>query len=164
MKQLCCLILAFSLCLALLGCGSDNSSNVLFYYCRSADEFQYFKEDGVIAPEKRDLTGHHNDLRYLVSLYLAGPLNEELITPFPKNTRLISVQVEENTVQIELSEQGSSLTDSAFSLACACLTLTCLDYTACTEVTIISGERTITMNSESIVLFDAPLPQESTGG
>ncbi len=163
MKRITCVLLA--LCMTvLLGCGRAETNSVSFYYCRNAEEYQYFEEDGVIRAESRDITGHRSDLRYIVGLYLAGPLEEGLESPFSKSTRLVSVQKSGETIQIELSDQNQDLSDASFSLACACLTLTCMDAFSCTEVTVTSGERSVTMNENSIMLFDTLLPQEATGG
>ena len=163
MKKLICILLSLLL-LPLWGCSSGENNEVPFYYCRSPESYQYFEEDSVIHSEARELLGHRQDLRYMVGLYLAGPLDEELISPFPKSIRLLSIEKEEDSLQIELSALDKSLSDSEFTLACACLTLTCLDFTQCTEVTITSGTRTVTMDSDTILLFDSLHQQETTGG
>lgn len=162
MKKIICILL--SLCLLLSGCGHAEDHSVSFYYCRSPEDYQYFEADGVIRAEARDVTGHRSDLRYLVSLYLAGPLEERLQSPFPRTARLISVSIVEDTIQIQLSDQSKTMTDAEFSMACACLTLTCMGFLRCSQVTIISGDRTVSMNTDSILLSDDLLPQETTGG
>lgn len=163
MRRIIYSLLLLSLPFFLFGCHSADNNDVTFYYSRSPELYQYFEEDGVIHAEQRDLTGHRNDLRYMIGLYLAGPLEEGLSTPFTKSTRLISVEKTENTILIELSDHTSSMTDSEFSLSCASLTLTCINFTTCEAVTVVSGERTVTMNTESILLFDS-LPQQETSG
>lgn len=162
MKRIICILL--SLCLLLSGCGRAEDHSVSFYYCRSAEDYQYFESDGVIRGEGRDVTGHRSDLRYMINLYLAGPLEEGLQSPFPKTARLISVSIAEDTILIQLSDQDKTMTDAEFSLACACLTLTCMNLHSCAQVTITSGDRTVTMDESSILLSDDLLPQESTGG
>ena len=156
-------ILAFfaSLLLILSGCGSTQREGTLFYYCRDPEQYRYFEEDGVIHPETRDLMNHRNDIRYMVSLYLAGPMEEGVVSPFTKATKLISAELRDDTIHIELSGHNNILTDPEFSLACACLTLSCMDYMPCNAVTIVSGDRSITMDAQSILLYD-PLPQQET--
>lgn len=163
MKRILCVLLILSMA-AFSGCGRRDANTVSFYYCRNPENYQYFEENGVIQAESREITGHRSDLRYVVGLYLAGPLEEELESPFSKTTRLVSAQKSGETIQIQLSDQDQSLSDASFSLACACLTLTCMNIFSCTEVTVTSGERTVTMNEGSIMLFDTLLPQEATGG
>ena len=145
-------------------CNSPEQNGVSFYYCREPSDYRYFEEEGVIRAESRDLAGHRNDLRYMVSLYLAGPMEEGLVSPFTNTTMLISSEITNNQVYIELSGHNKNLTDSEFSLACACLTLTCMDYTPCESVTIISGDRSLTMDADSILIFDTLPLQETTGG
>lgn len=155
MKRLVCTILIISLMLTLCACDFFNAGlkePVTFYYQRT--DYQYGVESGVIASEEREASGHTGDLSFLITLYLAGPLDEELVSPFPRNTQLLSVQKNQDTIRVELSDIGDRITDSQYSLACGCLTLTCLNLTESTNVTIISGERTITMNQKSLLLFD----------
>jgi len=164
MKRFVCCIILFALMISLTGCSSPSFDPVSFFYCRKPEEYQYFETDGVIASEVRDLTGHYGDLQYLVSLYLAGPLEEGLVCPFPRSTRLVAAAITNNTVHIELSDLGNVLTDSEFSLASACLAKTCILFTDSTAVTIKSGVRTITMNTQNIVLFDNAIPEATEGG
>ncbi len=164
MKPLGFTLLILLLCLFLPGCQRADENSVSFYYSRDPQQYQYFEENAVIDREYRDLTGHRKDLRYMTGLYLAGPMEEGLIPPFSKSTRLLSVQQDGGAITIELSDHTSIMTDSEFSLACACLTLTCLDFTECEEVTVVSGERSVTMTADSILLSDTLLQQETTGG
>lgn len=162
MNRIICMIL--SLTFLLTGCHSGESNDIAFYYCRNPEQYQYFKEDGVIQAEHRELLGHRNDLQYMIGLYLAGPMDENLISPFTKSTRLLSVQKEDEMIVIKLTDHSNSLSDSEFTLACASLTMTCMHFIPCEEVTVISGERSVTMNTESILLYDTLPQQETTGG
>lgn len=165
MKRFCSFFLFLAACIGMLaGCTSHSLEPVFFYYCRNADAYQYFQEDGVIAAEGRDLSGHTNDLRYLTALYLAGPLEEGLVCPFPRSTRLLDVSVSNSSIQIELSDFGNSMTDSEFSLAAACLSKTYMEHFHIDDVTIKSGARTITMNEKNIILFDSAIPETTEGG
>ena len=164
MKRPLCLSIVLSLLLCLCGCGSPAIDPVDFHYCRNPDQFQYFETDSVIRHESRDLTGHMGDLRYMIGLYLAGPLEEGLVCPFPAQTRLLSVKTEGDTAFIELSDLEQLLSDSQFSLACACLTLSCMSFSSCTAVTITSGSRSVTMNTDNLSLFDASVMEEAANG
>ncbi len=46
------------------------------------------------------------------------------------------------------------MTDTEFTLACACLTMTTLSITGGDEVTITSGSRSVTMSRDSLTLID----------
>ena len=164
MKQCLCIFLAGLMLLSMTGCHSPEPGGVTFYYCRESDNYQFFKEDGVIHGETRDIMGHRNDLRYMVSLYLAGPMEEGLSTPFTKATRLVSAEIADRQILIELSGHNKILSDSEFSLGCACLALTCMEFMDCDSVTILSGERSVTMHADSILMYDTLPQQETTGG
>ena len=163
MKRLFCLFFA-ALLLMQSGCSSAVMDPVSFYYCRDAEHYQYFSPDGVIAPEERDLTGHRGDLRYLVGLYLAGPMEEGMVCPFPAHTQLLSARKIVNSVRIELSDLSESMTDAQFSLAGTCLSMTCMSFVSCGEVIVSSGDRSITITPENILLFDNHTTEESPNG
>lgn len=154
MKRLLCLILP--LCLALAGCelaGERIKEPVTFYYLRA--EYSYGTGESVIVSEDREASGHRSDLSYLLALYLVGPSAETLVSPLPQGTRILSVARTETEIQLELSDLTDVLTDAEFSLACACLTLTCLELTGATQVSITSGARAITMSKDSLALIDS---------
>lgn len=153
MKHSFCLILV--LCLLLTGCGIQVErfkEPVTFYYPYA--EYRYFTGDGVIASEEREASGHRDDLSYLLALYLMGPADESLTAPLPRGTRIYASSQTEDTIQLRLSDGASVLDDKAFSIACACLSLTCLDLTDAESVTIESGERSATMTRDMLVLND----------
>ncbi len=152
MKRLLCLLLILSQLFPLLGCGKGHQDQATFYYERA--EYQYGSADAVLVPEARDITGHVGELRFLLSLYLTGPLDEKLTSPFPRGTRLEDLVLEDGSLRIYLSDIGSRVSQAQFSLACACLTLTCLELTSADQVTIHSGSRSITMDRDSLVLDD----------
>lgn len=164
MRRFPCILISVILLGLLAGCQTTDNNLTKFYYCRDPQSSPYFEEDCIIHSEMRDLTGHRKDLQYMLGLYLAGPMDEGFIIPFSKQTRLLSVQQEGTEILIELSDHTKSLSDSDFSLSCACLTLTCMDFTQCQSVTISSGERTVIMNRDNIILQDTLPQQEKTGG
>ena len=164
MKRLTALVLTLVLLWSVSGCNSAAIEGASFYYRRSPEASQYFEENSIIVPETRDLSGHQGDLQYMLSLYLAGPLEEAVFCPFPSGTRLLSVRKIVGTIRIELSDLDLILSDSEFSLGCACLTLTCMDFMPCTEVIIDSGNRRVTMNADNLILFDSAVPDGTAGG
>jgi len=150
--------------LSFVGCDSRKEDLVSFYYCREPDAYQYFNEDGVICAESRDVIGHDENIRYVIGLYLAGPMEEGLRSPLPASVKLISAERTLEAVQLTFSDLDDIMSESEFSLACACLTLTCADLTGCRQVTVISGTRSITMTRDSIRLLDDAPNLETTEG
>lgn len=148
----------------LTACQPVNLDSVTFYYFRESDQYQYFEDNGVICTENRDLLGHRSDLQYMAGLYLAGPLEEGMASPFTKSTRLLSIQQVDSEILVELSEHTAVLTDSEFTLSSACLAMTCMDFTPCDAVTVTAGDRSVTLTLENIVLFDSLQQQEINGG
>ena len=164
MKQILWAMIFVLFLMSLSACHAADPDGVTFYYCRDPQQYQYFQDNGVICAESRDIMGHRYDLQYMAGLYLAGPMEEGLISPFNKNTRLLSIRKNDTSILVELSEHANTLTDSEFSLSCACFAMTCMDFIQCDDVTITCGDRSITMNQENIVLLDFIPQQETIGG
>lgn len=159
MKQVICLILVISFLLS--GCsffGERIKNPVTFYYlCDN------YKEElcCVIASEEREASGHVGDLPYLLALYLIGPASEEsLSVPYPG--LLLSAQQSGTHIDLNLQNLPASVSEIEFSLICACLALTSLDITGAEDVTIYSGDRTRTLNRESLTLYDTDVKPIST--
>lgn len=155
MKRTIALILAVLCLTSMLGCKAANPLNrneVTFYYIRQ--QYQFSSQENVIAAETRALSGNSGDLGYLLTLYMLGPLDEELSSPFPKDVSILDIQREETRVMITLSAMDNTVSDSKFSLAGACLALTILDLTDCDTVQLFSGERNIILRREDILLTD----------
>lgn len=156
MKRLTALCLVFSFLLS--GCalfGERIKDPVTFYYVRA--EYAYSSTESVLGSEEREASGHRHDLSYLMALYLIGPSDEALVSPLPRGTRFYSIEEKENSLLLHLSDTAGVLSDSDFTIACACLTMTCLELTKAEEVTIISGERTVTMSRDNLTLFDTSI-------
>lgn len=142
------------LSLLLCGCGSAGQrlkSPVTFYYVM--DQYPYGGSGGVIASEQREAAGH-KDLSYLLALYMLGPSEEDLHSPIPAGTRVHYVKNNAAGITVSLSDTAESLSDSDFSLACACLTMTLLDMTSAERVTIQCGSRNVSMTRDSLILYD----------
>lgn len=164
MKQCIALLLAICSLLTFCGCESPHGDLHNFYYCRISEDYQYISENSIISKESREINVHSGNIHYILSLYLAGPIEEGLRIPLPKSVRLTSLQWDGNHLILTLSDLSDAITDAEFSLACACLTLTCQDYTGCSSVTIISGNRTATMNADNILLTDTVTTIKPTEG
>lgn len=162
MKRVICLMLSLLLLGGLFGCAYSESSDILkpveFFYPRKSDSFIYGADDGVIASESREASGHTGDLHYLLSMYLRGPQDAHLRSPFPSGCRLESVRREGDTLYLVLSAELTALENLELTLACASLTKTCLALTDAQQVSIsaASGSKTvsITLDADSLLMSD----------
>ena len=149
MKRMICLILVS--CLFLSGCGAFGEwikEPVTFYYIR--EDYQKNMEQ-VIVSEVREASGHRDDLSYLLALYSMGPAEEELTSPLPGNTRIMPIERTADTIVLSLSENVERISDVDFTLASACLALTCMDLTNATQITVACGERKITVREDNLL-------------
>lgn len=168
MKKLLSLALALCLLIGLCACSSSLKEPVTFYYVRHPDHITYGAADGFISPEEREASGHTGDLSYLLSLYLVGPLDETLLSPFPEGTRLENLVLHQDTIVVELSQELSSLSGVELSVACACISATCFSLTDAVEITVVSPETelhdgvSMTLTRDSITLIDDALPPEES--
>lgn len=159
MKRFLCAALAALLLVPLLpGCGERLKEPVTFYYLRDS-----YQEDmnGLFASEEREVAGYRDNLKYLLSFYLMGPVGKTLRSPLPKGTLLSSVHKDGASLVIEISNTSALLSDSEFSLACACLSMTCMDLVGVEEVTVVSGSRSLTMRQDNLLLTDTVKPEEN---
>lgn len=160
MKRLYALAAALLLLFSLTSCGIHDYAD--FYYCRK--DYIYESQQSVIEAESREVTGHAQDLSYLLALYLIGPLEENLQSPFPAGTRLVSIAQEGTSLTLQLSRQAGTLSDSEFSLACACMAMTCLEMDSLTDITITSEEKSLTINRDLLMLSDNTSTESTNGG
>ena len=158
-------ILILALLLSLLGCSFGNDGilePVTFYYTRDMQDPETFitdSQDGFFVSEIREASGHTGDLYYLLSLYLQGPLDDDLHSPFPSGCRILTVYQKENAVHVQLSEAFSSLQNLELTVASACIARTCMELTGMQEVhiTAYSSESSpidILIRQDSLLLTD----------
>ena len=162
MKRVLILMLALILTVALFACRFGKRGDVLepveFFYPRKAESFMYGSENGVISAEIREASGHVNDLKYLLSMYLYGPQDSELRSPFPPGCKLNGLRAEEDTLYVRLSEEFATLENTELTLACAALAKTCFSITDFTHICIdaTTGEKTIsiTLDADTLLFAD----------
>ena len=150
MKRLISLVLAL---LLLSGCGIIGErikDPVTFYYIRA----DYQKDMGeVIVSEIREASGHRDDLPYLLALYSMGPSNEDLIFPLPKNVSIIPIERTDRAITLNVSTPSQELSEADFTLTSACIALTCMELTDVDQVTVVSGDRDITIQEENLLMY-----------
>lgn len=127
-------------------------NSVDFYFSRKS--YGYGSKNSVIARESRELSGYSQELSYLLTLYLEGPLEESLEPVFPDSVQIENLKMTGTQLEITLSDLTEDMADAEFSLACACLTKTCLGLTQAQAVRIASGDRIIRMDTENLILYD----------
>ena len=155
MKRLVSLLLIIALCLPLCACTSPNT--VTYYFLREPEEYQYGVADGVMVGESREAAGHVDDLRYLLILYLHGPVSDNLSSPFPAGTKLVELTREDDSLTVQLTSMFTVLEGTDLTLACACLARTCFALTDVQSVTILAmGRETVsmTMERDNLLLVD----------
>lgn len=161
MRRRICLMLALA-SLLLSACHFSESGDILepveFFYPRSSDQFVYGASDGVIASEMREASGHVGDLNYLITMYLRGPQDKNLESPFPAGCKLEEVRTGGNVLCIVLSSEFTTLENTDLTLACAALAKTCLPLSNMQRIRIDSASDektfTITLTEDSLLLTD----------
>ena len=146
MKRCVCLLLI--LCLFLSGC-SGITEPVNFYYVRK--NYQNDMQQ-VIASEVREAAGHKDDLVYLLALYSMGPVTDDLQSPMPINAVIVPTERSSDGLTLTLSESGQSMTDVDFTLSSACIAMTCMDLLDVLKVTVVCGDRTVTIDKDNLLL------------
>ena len=152
MKKATSMILAMLLAFILSGCGGTAESlqePVPFFYPEKV------QEDGsitnVIRAEQREGKAFGDDLELLLTVYLAGPKDPSLYSPFPAHTELSKVTVSDGKVIIRFAESFGELSSLDRTIACACISKTCMEFTGA-ELVEIFAENTLFDGVESIVI------------
>lgn len=166
MKRIIALLLLV-LAFALSGCDNTPEKELVqFYYPRAATA--YGSADSVIASEARETYGHREDPEYLLRLYLGGPADSALRSPFPRNIRLLSLTQTGKQLEITLSDSFSALSSLERNLAGVSLGLTCRELCGAEAIQIFTetgaerGEKPIVLDLEGLLLLDeayTPLPE-----
>lgn len=162
MKRLIGLIPIILLTFCLTACQYNDSGDILepveFFYPRNSADYVYGSADGLIAAEVREASGHVDDLNYLIAMYLQGPQDDGLRSPFPAGCRLEKVHTEDNTLYIRLSSELTTLENTDLTLACASLAKTFLTMTSFDYISIdaASDEKSIhvILDEDAIVFAD----------
>lgn len=165
MKKLISLLLCMLLLLSLWGCARKDKP-VDFYYLRNSNDFIYGSANGIVTQESRDASSHTADLKYLLTLYIQGPVTENLVSPFPMGCKLCSVSQVDNVVSVVLDPTFKELGGMDLTLACVCMAKTCFSITAADTVHIqVQNEQgepvtleTITANN---LLLEDAIPTEA---
>ena len=170
MKKIISLLLCLSTGL-LCACGiqkGDDSVQTPFYYLRDPDAYVYGSPEGVISFEHRDITGHKDELNYLLMLYLKGPLDEALESPFPEGCSILQTNERNGRLSVMLNSSFTTLKGMELTLACVCMARTCFSLTDAQSIRItakaadgtIPIDETITINS--LLLEETKLPAQSS--
>lgn len=169
MKRYLSLILLLCMCFSFVGC--QNKSEELkvpanFYYLKQ--EFSYGVEDAVIAPEIRESVHIRDNLSALLKEYLHGPKDNALTRAVPTRVSIVEVYKENRTVTLVLSPEFSRLSGIDLTLACACLSMTVMDYADADTVEImvpdelLGDSERIKMTREDLLLLDIQTTDDTT--
>lgn len=167
MRRIICSLLLLACLLSLWGCAEESKAGTAnFYYTR--ESFIYGQEDGVIAPEVRDIT-QFSDEKAIFTTYLKGPNDISLVSPFPRGVKIIELVYEDNTLYVTLSAHIVTLPKAKQVLACACFARTAMELTGVKAVSFQTADtelvrmEPILIDENSVLLYDdyqAPTPTE----
>jgi len=155
MKKVICIFLVLLFLLNSASCAASKKTfnePIQFFYCRT--EYQYHGEESIIVAEEREISGHSGDWSYIFALYFMGPLSDDLTSPFPPDTRFLRYTLNNDSIQLSISDMDEKLSDSKFTLAAVCIAMTFLNATDHDQVTITSGQRSIVIDRDKLVLKD----------
>ena len=150
------------LCLLLTGCATEDQgliTELKFYY--PLQETDYSMGSSYLRAELREGGGLDKNIANLLNLYLEGPVDKITYRmPFQYNTRVVSVSREIGILNVTLSSGFATYTGLDLTIACACITLTCLELSNAETVriraqdTTLDGAEFIEMSRDSLLLID----------
>ncbi len=166
MKHWICVFLSAVLLLSLAACSEGKPTYeqpVQFYYRTAGTDHDL--PDRIIGAVTAEGAGYEGNSAALLNEYLKGTSEEGYASPFPYSTKLLSMEVKDDTAHLLMNSALSRLSGVELSTACACLAMTTMELTGVSTVRIRSGYFTldgaeeITMTRENLILQDL-LPAE----
>ena len=164
MKKKLTIVLLVSI-LLLTGCQKPkcNTETTDFYYVR--DEYIYTGEKSLLSVEKRNVSG---DISEILNIYLRGPENRKLISPFPDDVYIKSLEIENRCLKVDLGQNFASLSGIDVIVACSALINTCLGLCDFDTIYItadgafIDGKSYLEFDKDDIIMTDeTPVEKES---
>ena len=169
MKKLTAWILILVLMATFCACDSKDKIPPLVFHYPWANLEEAMRQDPTctaIGSEERDISGTRDSLRYVLTLYFRGPLDPNLVSPFPMGTTVVATQKEEGRIIVTLSNAFSHLKDMDQTLACICLAKTCFGLSDAKTVNIQTDDPnnniSITITRDNYLLEDSGT--EATSG
>lgn len=153
MKRWISLLLVIVVLLTLAGCAQTTPAPerpVNFYY--PANETIYDGKTPVIQAETREGSGYEEDIAGLLTVYLRGPVSEELRSPFPRWVKVTHFAASANIATLELSSEFSLLSGIDLTIACACIANTLFDLTDVHRVQIYAADSQL--DSQTAIVLD----------
>jgi len=168
MRKTVSMLICLLMLLSMAGCAREAKKiqkPVNFYYRQST--VAYDQDGGVIGSELRESLGNENNIKALLSLYLDGPVSENLSQTFPEDVFVVSVNCTDGVAKVVFSYQFAALSGIDLTIACACVTMTVMELTGM-ETVQISAAGALLDQCESIImdknaLFTTDNPANSNG-
>lgn len=130
MKRFTLILLTILLSVGSLGCQKDDvqlQKPAKFYYRN--EEVNYGTEDGLIAYELQETSHIGADLYQLILQYQKGPVSESLVNPLSQDINITAVENYGGVITVSTDTSFHQLSGIDRSVACACISMTLLDYT-----------------------------------
>lgn len=162
MRYLTIVLIVLSLLLCFPGCQSPQDNGPAFYYLNA--ESGYGSSGSIIGSENRSSADVDGNLRYMLALYLNGPIDDGLRSPFPNGTAIVSLESSGDTLYLTMSSPFAKLSGTELTKACACIALTVFGNTDAQSVVIHAKDaesgttRTMELSRDSLVLQDSLSP------
>lgn len=161
MKKLLCLLLCGVVLLTAAACSEEKpkyEAPVRLYYRTFVAEDEI--AESVIAPVTVEGAGRLADPKQLLNEYLKGTSEAGFETTFPASTKLLSLEITDETAFLQLNGALARLSGTDLTIACGCITLTTIEITGVTTVHIrasnetLDGAEEIVMDANSLILMD----------
>lgn len=153
MKRVLAVLL--TLCLLLSGCAARSQEQstgtaVTFYY--GTRDIEQLTGDLAIGEESRNLRVY--TLAEMLEIYMKGPTSEDLVSPFPEGTKVLSYAETEQGLKLTMSEAFFTLQGVDMSLATCCITRTVCAFSGADQLSLVDemGQIQLDLSPEQFLL------------
>ena len=167
MKKLISLLLCAAALFSLAACDASRCRTPGNFYYRKTDP-SYGSSEGLIAPEIRELCSYEENFPEILDGYFAGPDSRSLESPFPRDVHVVSWDLTEEMLSLNLSESFAALSGVDLSVACSCIARTFLELLPVERVCIeaesklLNGQNAIVLTRDNMSFADDSLAQLKT--
>ena len=159
MKQFLAVIMSIFLLITTASCSNTQRTGKAHQFYYRTQRIDHGVEAGIITSETRYLA-EDDQLMDIISVYLGGPVSENLVSPFPADLRVINLRLGAEKVELVLSDHIATQSGIELTATCACIQRTLSGLTGINTVHIsaeneeINNQDIIVLKTGSIILID----------
>jgi len=93
-----------------------------------------------------------DNISRLLAFYFSGPLDPGLTSPFPAGCKVLAVHQDEGQLTVSVNPILAAQSELDITVACACLAMTCFEIIEAEQITVVCGDRSVTIRKDNLLM------------